>query len=496
MTRLRSGACPRPSLEALLDVPGRRAAAWLRAFALAVALGSLLPALPALAGSHTWSGAVSGVWSVAGNWSAGGAPVNGETNVQLDFPNGMSNMAPMTNDLVGLNVTSIAFHDTAYAVTGNAVNLGGPVWIDGGVATASAYLAIDVTLTADSTFQVHGSPDLGITFAGVIGGPHGVEVQRIGGSGSPIATFAGANTYTGTTTVTSGYLQVDAASGLGSTSAGTVVSSGGTLRPYHVALAAEPLSVAGSGNSGNGALQLYGASVSGPIALTNHATFVTVETSVVSGLISGSWGVDYRVFDGQTLTLTADNTYFASSDLHFGTVAVNGNQPASGWFIHGSGGSPSTLGGIGRVGSVLPVAGTSAKRVDPGVPGNIGILHTSAFSLNDTPNGNHAVLHVYLEGTAPGTQHDQVSVTGTVDVTSATLEVDLGYVPSLLDTFVIVANDGIDAVFGTFAGLPEGATFVSGGRTFQVSYVGGTGNDVTLTVTSLTPVTLQGFTAE
>lgn len=492
MTRLRSGASPRPSLGALLDVPGRRAAAWLRA----VALGSLLPASAALAGSHTWSGAVSGVWSVAGNWSAGGAPVSGEANVQLDFPNGMSNMAPMTNDLVGLNVTSLAFHDTGYAVTGNAVNLGGPVWIDGGVANASAYLAIDITLTADATFQVNGSPNCGITFAGVISGPHGVEVQRIGGSGTPVATFTGANTYTGTTTVTSGYLQVNASSGLGATSAGTVVSSGGTLRLYHVGLAAEPLSVAGSGQSGNGALQLYGASVTGPVTLTNHTVFLAGETSVIPGLISGGWSVEYRVFDGQTLTLMADNTYSGPSVLRFGTVVVAGNQPTSNWTLFGDGGSPSTLGGNGHVGWVLLDAGTSAKRVDPGVPGSFGILYTTDFTLNDTVNGSHGVLHVYLEGTAPGTQHDQVSVTGTVDVTSAALEVDLGYSPLLGDTFVIVDNDGTDAVYGPFAGRPEGATLVSGGRTFQISYVGGTGNDITLTVTSLTPVTLQGFDAE
>jgi hypothetical protein len=48
-------------------------------------------------------------------------------------------------------------------------------------------------------------------------------------------------------------------------------------------------------------------------------------------------------------------------------------------------------------------------------------------------------------------------------------------------SFTLINNDGTDAVVGTFKGLPEGATLTSGGMTFQISYVGGTGNDVVLT---------------
>jgi hypothetical protein len=48
-------------------------------------------------------------------------------------------------------------------------------------------------------------------------------------------------------------------------------------------------------------------------------------------------------------------------------------------------------------------------------------------------------------------------------------------------TYLIIANDGTDPIIGTFAGLPQGATIVSGGQTFIISYTGGTGNDVILT---------------
>ena len=49
------------------------------------------------------------------------------------------------------------------------------------------------------------------------------------------------------------------------------------------------------------------------------------------------------------------------------------------------------------------------------------------------------------------------------------------------NAFTIIANDGADAVVGTFAGLAEGATIILNGVTLVISYVGGTGNDVVLT---------------
>lgn len=55
------------------------------------------------------------------------------------------------------------------------------------------------------------------------------------------------------------------------------------------------------------------------------------------------------------------------------------------------------------------------------------------------------------------------------------------------DTFTIVDNTGPDPIAGTFSGLPEGATLPIGGAAATISYVGGTGNDVTLTVTKATP---------
>ena len=89
-------------------------------------------------------------------------------------------------------------------------------------------------------------------------------------------------------------------------------------------------------------------------------------------------------------------------------------------------------------------------------------------------------------GPTPGpTGHDQLVVTGAVDITGAALTVDFTGVTGLTpgDILTIIDNDGAgDPVVGTFAGLPEGALIGSG--LFEISYVGGDGNNVVLIVQS------------
>src|SRR6185437_13386040 len=94
-----------------------------------------------------------------------------------------------------------------------------------------------------------------------------------------------------------------------------------------------------------------------------------------------------------------------------------------------------------------------------------------------------STFNVALDGDSAGSGYSQINVQGAVDLGSATLNVDVGsgFAPAVGETFVIVNNDGSDSTAGTFARLVEGATLVSGGMTFQISYRGGSGNDVTLT---------------
>ncbi|HEV8267425.1 MAG TPA: immunoglobulin domain-containing protein, partial [Thermoanaerobaculia bacterium] len=84
-------------------------------------------------------------------------------------------------------------------------------------------------------------------------------------------------------------------------------------------------------------------------------------------------------------------------------------------------------------------------------------------------------------GTTPGVNYDQLAVTGTVSLGNAALALSVGYSPIMGDTYIIISNDALDAVTGTFANLAEGATFAVGTNAFSITYAGGTGNDVVLT---------------
>ncbi|QDU61409.1 hypothetical protein Pan216_22650 [Planctomycetes bacterium Pan216] len=90
---------------------------------------------------------------------------------------------------------------------------------------------------------------------------------------------------------------------------------------------------------------------------------------------------------------------------------------------------------------------------------------------------------VEIEGTEAGA-FTQLGVEGTVEIAGANLVVivDPAYTGVVGDEFEVLTNDGTDPIVGTFVGLAEGASIVVEGLEFEVSYDGGDGNDVTLTV--------------
>lgn len=135
----------------------------------------------------------------------------------------------------------------------------------------------------------------------------------------------------------------------------------------------------------------------------------------------------------------------------------------------------TTLEGSGRVSGSVEVSGTVAPGASPGTLTIDGGLTFDSAST----------LEIEIGGTTPGTGHDQVAVTRTVTLGSATLGLRAydGYVPSAGDLYVIIDNDDTDAVSGTFDGLAEGATisdFLGSGHDGAITYVGGDGNDVVI----------------
>ncbi len=172
------------------------------------------------------------------------------------------------------------------------------------------------------------------------------------------------------------------------------------------------------------------------------------------------------------LALSGTNlTYTGATTINGGTLEVNGAITGSSFFIENGG----TLAGTGSTG---PVIAYSGGKIAPG--NSPGVLTTGTLFMDAG-----STLSLELNGTTPGVEYDQLSVSGTVNITGAILSLNGTYLtaPAVAnDLFTILLNDGTsDLVTGTFAGLPDGAYFTAlGGQDFIISYTGGDGNDVTL----------------
>lgn len=192
-------------------------------------------------------------------------------------------------------------------------------------------------------------------------------------------------------------------------------------------------------------------------------------STIYSGLIEGT-GI-LRKYGTGTFTLTADNPFSGTSEIISGTLLVNGSQPANTVSVGASG----RLGGTGTVGDVQS-DGEVAPGASPGklAAGNATLQSGSSFAVE-------------LNGFTVGTAYDQLDVRGLVHLDNASLDVALNCPAAVGDQFLILDNDGADAISDTFAGLLDGASLTAGNATLEVDYHGGTGNDVVLTVTRVVP---------
>lgn len=182
------------------------------------------------AATRTWSGAVDGLWSTAGNWQ-GGVPGSGDA---LLFPSGAANRAN-TNDLPPDDVyESLVFLGAGYTIGGNAIGLSGGISTASGVfgnrIDAPLRLEASQTIVGGSTI-LGGAIDLGandlsfdgvVQVDGVISGSGGVHVISGG-----VLTLNADNLYTGPTTVR-GALTVNGNQPLSALSVNSSASLGGS----------------------------------------------------------------------------------------------------------------------------------------------------------------------------------------------------------------------------------------------------------------------------
>lgn len=341
------------------------------------------------------------------------------------------------------------------------------------------------------------------TFSGVISGNGGLNI-----SGTK-QVFTGANTYLGSTGVSNdATLQIGDGGTSGSVD-GAILNYGTVIfdRSDDITFAGNVTGPGGFEHVGGGTLTLTGSnSGSGTVLITNGGTLqfgaggasswlanaggtITIDTGSklisnmsnsqrLSGKLAGTG--DFFKKGVGTITLSGDSSAFAGETfVNAGmlNVGYKGNGKLAGPIVVDSG---ARFGGSGTViGNVTIASGATHVAGDTANPATTGLVHTQTINGNYVNNG-------ILEIEASPTTADRLTVNGTVNISGATLNLSLtpndpspagGWDP-LNGPFTIIANDGSDAVTGTFAsvGNLNNLLFLN----HLISYTGGDGNDVTL----------------
>ncbi len=334
--------------------------------------------------------------------------------------------------------------------TGAIVVSGGTLAVSGdstlgavpGTATPTALTLNGGTLLANTATTLHVNRGLALgsqatlssgtsslEIAGVITGA-GTQLDILG---SGTVTLSGANTYSGTTTLTSGTLVLGGNTALGP---GLLKLNGGTLQAGGGALTVtNPYTLtAHSGFSGGDTLTLSGG---GTLAGFHSLTVAAGTTARLTGTIGESSPSILIKQGAGLLELTCANTFTGGAFISSGTVRINnstGSAFGTGAVTVANG---ATLTGAGSFPGAFQNNGTYA-------PGNSPALSVlSTFS-----QGSTGLLLLELGGLDRGTGYDALDITGSASF-AGTLEV------TFYDNFTVTGGESFNlfdwgSLTGTF----------------------------------------------
>lgn len=421
----------------------RTTTAWVAALLLgSVLLGAAQTARAATTRTWTGNGATNN-WSDAGNWNSG-APVAGDS---LVFP-ASANRKTNTNNLASNTAfDTITFNGGGYDISGNAISL-----------------------TNQLTNQPNGDNEIHLAINGA-----GDIYQQTGR-----LILSGNNGFGGGVIVVAGALRVENGNALGNTVGQTIVNDPGTLEiAGGIDLGAEILSVVGQGHDNDGAVQsLFGSNAIGFLVIFGDTRIGVFSNVLVVGQLSESLGGgDLQLVGGGKLQV--ESSFFTGAfDVAEGNLTWNASSQ-----VFATVQRDGILRGLGMVSQV----DVSSGMVWPGSGSSPGIL-----SVFGTTTFNSGVFRVDIDGPTVGAEYGRLETNGlSLNPAATVLDLDISTDPSTGDVYRIIDNGGTSAVQGTFLDLPEGALFVEHGFVWKISYKGGTGNDVTLTVMRVASADLQ-----
>ncbi len=360
--------------------------------------------------------------------------------------------------------------------------------------------AVDVTGQGGTCAQNVGVVMTDVTATITSGSTGSVTVTGTGGTGGMDNEGINMNLGAQITSGGSGNVTVKGTGGSGNGSEG-VVMTGGASNPS-INSGGGTISVTGVDGAGTTSegIRMANSSVIGPGGpITLRCDTVLMDPGVVlTDLFNSATIIPYT--NGRSIDIGGPNSPTALGltdaeldrvmtgtinigDANSGAVTVSSNITrsvatamtiASGANIDISGGSLDSNGG-----NVTLQPGTNV------FPSNSGVdVTTGAATTLGITSGKD--LKILINGTTPDSGYTQLNVAGLVDVTGVNLNLaGSSLVPAGGESFTIVENDGADAVTGTFTGLGEGAmiaNFLGSGLVATVTYLGGDGNDVVISV--------------
>lgn len=339
-----------------------------------MALGGMAPLAHA---GQIWDGGnATGLWGDANNWNP-----DGVANFGLGI-NFAGIIQPNTNNNVTAITTGITFDAGAGAFTlaGNAVtNTGGitnnsanlqtinlPITLGNAQTwstTAAGSMAFGGTVALFNGGQLQLAPANGTTVnvTGLISGGNAASSILVNGAGTGSSTLSGANTYTGTTNITAGSLNV-----LGSHIGGAAYTVGAAS-----ALSGTGIITLAAGNNFNN----NGNITVGNTAIANAPAILTINTSGAGAIIMGAGSaINVDLFTGAGL---GNNTAIIPSSDRLAFTG-NLNATAGGTVVVGNPNGMTNFAG-GDQWTVLNNGGT--------VTGTLG-LNDAALNLRATQVGN------------------------------------------------------------------------------------------------------------
>ena len=287
-------------------------------------------------------------------------------------------------------------------------------------------------------------------------------------NGSGTVILDALNGYTGSTTVNDGTLQLAQSDAIPNTSSVNLTSATSVLD-------LNGFSVSLTSLTGTGSVQLGGPAGSLTLnqAISTSATF--------AGNISGDGSL--TIAGAGEVVLSGSSSFTGATNVQDGVLKVDGTLATSEAIVA----TGATLGGSGSI--TAPVTINADAALAPG--SSPGVLSTGDLTLDAD-----ADLNVEINGTNAGSEYDQIQVTGEVDLTGATLNISSSFTAAAGDQFLLIDNDDVDAVTGNFVGLAEGTLFSFNGNQVYITYQGGDGNDVVLTVNSPPSAGDQSFSVD